>query len=186
MKEKEIIKSELCNILGNMIVIFVVGFFIGILVFLIMVSSWKNFRISEDVYCQENKKYVVQGNTYDYPQTKSDKEKCEELKNKGLIEFAIEDGQNSYWICLISIVSLTLLIGIVYYRAYFRCEVIVTNKRIYGKKTFGKKIELPIKNISFVETSGLKGVTIRTASKKVVFRFVKNNELICQRISQLL
>lgn len=129
MKEK-IIKGKKDNIKRNSIIILIFGIIISFVVFFIMVSSWKNFTINEYIYCKgEQKIYTIKGETYNYPQTTSDKEKCEELKNMNLIKFAIEDGQNSYWIALITIIFVTIIITVIYYK--------VSSKK--GKKKITKK-----------------------------------------------
>ena len=65
-------------------------------------------------------------------------------------------------------------------------ELTITDKRIYGKTSFGKRIDLPVDSISVVGTSALKGITIATSSGKIVFKLIKNRDDIHTEISNLI
>ena len=65
-------------------------------------------------------------------------------------------------------------------------EITVTNKRVYGKKAFGKRVDLPIDTISAVGTSFLKGIDIGTSAGRIHFKGILNNNEIHAEISKLL
>ena len=72
---------------------------------------------------------------------------------------------------------------------YFRivnCELIITDKRVYGKATFGKRVDLPIDSISAVGTSSLWGIDIGTSSGRIHFKLIKNKNEIHSVLSGLL
>lgn len=62
----------------------------------------------------------------------------------------------------------------------------VSDKRIYGKTSFGKRVDLPVDSVSAVSTSMLKGIAVATASGKIVFKLIKNRDEIHSEISNLI
>jgi hypothetical protein len=67
----------------------------------------------------------------------------------------------------------------------FRCELVVTDKRVYGKAAFGTRIDLPINKISSIGL-GVKlfsSVAVATSSGKIKFYLLKNREEVYQTIS---
>ena len=67
----------------------------------------------------------------------------------------------------------------------FRCELVVTDKRVYGKAAFGTRIDLPINKISSIGL-GVKlfsSVAVATSSGKIKFYLLKNREEVYQIIS---
>lgn len=65
-------------------------------------------------------------------------------------------------------------------------EIVVTDKRVYGKAAFGKRVDLPFDSISAVAISAMKGIAVATSSGRIVFKFIKNNEAVHEAISNLL
>lgn len=65
-------------------------------------------------------------------------------------------------------------------------EITVTNKRIYGKRAFGRRVDLPIDSISAVGVSALKGLAVGTSSGKIKFHMIQNRDEIHKAISDLL
>lgn len=70
--------------------------------------------------------------------------------------------------------------------AYSSCEIVVTDKRVYGKAIFGKRVDLPLDSISAVGTSVFRGIDVGTSSGRIKFKFVKNNTEIHTELSKLL
>ena len=67
----------------------------------------------------------------------------------------------------------------------FRCELVVTDKRVYGKAAFGTRIDLPINKISSIGL-GVKlfsSVAVATSSGKIKFYLLQNREEVYQTIS---
>ena len=62
----------------------------------------------------------------------------------------------------------------------------ITDKRVYGKTAFGKRVDLPLDSVSSVGTSALKGVAVGTSSGKIKFKLIKNQSEIHDVISKLL
>ena len=84
-------------------------------------------------------------------------------------------------ILLISILLLAISVFLTY-----KSEIIVTDKRVYGKAIFGKRVDLPFDKISSVSSSALKGIGVATSSGKITFLFCKNNSAVFNTISKVL
>lgn len=66
-------------------------------------------------------------------------------------------------------------------------ELTVTDKRVYGKVAFGKRVDLPVDSVSATSTISLfKGVSISTSSGKISFLVIKNSQQIYDTINKLL
>ena len=94
------------------------------------------------------------------------------------------DGFNMWcWlICLVLIIVCWIIYLVVY-----NCELTVTDKRIYGKVAWGKRVDLPIDSVSATGTIPLlKGVSVSTSSGRISFCAIKNTEDIYKVINNLL
>lgn len=68
-----------------------------------------------------------------------------------------------------------------------KCQIVVTNVRVYGKAAFGKRVDLPIDSISAVSSMALfSGIAVSTSSGKISFLGLKNADEIHKAISGLL
>lgn len=66
-------------------------------------------------------------------------------------------------------------------------ELVVTDKRVYGKVAFGKRVDLPVDSVSATATISLfKGVSVSTSSGKISFLAIKNANEIYEVINNLL
>jgi len=65
-------------------------------------------------------------------------------------------------------------------------SITVTDKRVFGKAAFGKRVELPVDSVSAVATSALKGIAVATSSGRIAFMLIKNRDEIHAAISELL
>lgn len=81
--------------------------------------------------------------------------------------------------------TITILTTIFYFYIS-KMQIVVTNTRVYGKCTFGKRVDLPIDTISAIGTSFLKGIDIGTSAGKIHFKGISNNNEIHAEISKLL
>lgn len=80
-------------------------------------------------------------------------------------------------------IPLALLVIYLWLKNY---ELVVTDKRVYGRAAFGKRIDLPIDSVSAVGTMWLKGIAVATSSGKVAFLMIKNRDEIHKSVSDLL
>ena len=65
-------------------------------------------------------------------------------------------------------------------------QLVVTDKRVYGRTAFGKQVDLPLDSISAVGTSMFKGIAVATSSGRIKFLGISNRDDIHKVISQLL
>ncbi len=78
------------------------------------------------------------------------------------------------------------IFAILLYKWLGSYSITITNKRVYGKTSFGKQVDLPLDSISSVGTSFLKGVSVGTSSGRIHFKLIKNQETIHNTINKLL
>lgn len=80
---------------------------------------------------------------------------------------------------------LTIIIAIVLYRCWSKVELTVTNKRVYGRTSTGKRVDLPLDSVSAI---GLQKSTIAvtTASGALKFTYLANAQEIHSAVSDLL
>lgn len=76
--------------------------------------------------------------------------------------------------------------AIFFYNLFNKCDITVTNKRVYGKAAFGKRVDLPLDKISSVSTCAFKGVGVATSSGRIKFLLCKNRDDVFNTISKLL
>ena len=67
-----------------------------------------------------------------------------------------------------------------------RCEITVTDKRVFGKINFGLRTDLPPDKISYVESGLFKSLMVATSSSKMFFWLLKNKEEVHSCINDLL
>jgi len=81
---------------------------------------------------------------------------------------------------------LLTIVGAIIYFSLSRIAITVTDKRVYGNTTWGKRVDLPLDSISAVSLSALKGVAVATSSGRIVFKGIENYKEVHQTISDLL
>ena len=79
-----------------------------------------------------------------------------------------------------------VVIAVLFRFIYSQTEIIVSNRRVYGKTAFGKQVDLPLDSISAVGTSLLKGIAVSSSSGKIAFNFINNRDDIKAAITNLL
>lgn len=103
--------------------------------------------------------------------------------------FFIEDG-NGYDEAILNGVAYIVLFAFggwlpyMWLRSY---ELTITNKRIYGKVAWGKRVDLPVDSVSATAMVPLfKGVSVSTSSGKISFLVIKNADEIYTVMNNLL
>lgn len=66
------------------------------------------------------------------------------------------------------------------------CEIVVTNRRVYGTAAFHKRVDLPLNKISAVSTSSFNGIAVGTSSGIINFKLINNNLEIHRALTELL
>ena len=67
-----------------------------------------------------------------------------------------------------------------------KVELAITNKRVYGRASFGRRVDLPLDSITAIGMSFMKGIAITTASGSVKFGCIKNRDEIYEVVGKLL
>ena len=78
------------------------------------------------------------------------------------------------------------LLGLIIYLWSRSFELTVTDRRIYGKIAWGKRVDLPVDSVSATAMLGSRGVAVSTPSGKISFRAIKNANEIYEVINNLL
>ena len=81
---------------------------------------------------------------------------------------------------------LSILIAIILVLSVTKCQIYVTDKRIYGTAAFGKRVDLPLDSVSAVGASIFKGISVATSSGKISFLAMQNRDDIHSALSNLL
>lgn len=82
-------------------------------------------------------------------------------------------------------ILLTIVIGIFIF-ALNSCSMVITDKRVYGKATFGHQVDLPLDMISAASTGPFKSVGVSTASGRISFWLLENKNELYSAITNLL
>lgn len=85
-------------------------------------------------------------------------------------------------ICFL-VVSICLLVFAIIIQ---ETSITVSNKRVYGITTFGKRVDLPFDSISAAGISSFNGIAIGTSSGRIVFKGIGNRDEIHDAISKVL
>ena len=76
--------------------------------------------------------------------------------------------------------------GAILYFVTFATELVVSDKRVYGKAAFGKRVDLPLDSVSAIASAWPNGIAVATSSGKIAFLMIKNRDEIHKCISDLL
>lgn len=192
MDEKVLVKSEQYNVKKLFKILMTIGIILSIL--MPIVSFSQNLRIYDSEYADygETETYFLhQENGCDLYEWHLDEgEKCWECKQyeKGKFAYAVEYTfyMTNILSFLVPFAGLSLIGGLIYLwlRSY---ELTITDKRIYGKVAWGKRVDLPVDSVSATATISLfKGVSVSTSSGKISFLAIKNAAEIYKVVSGLL
>ena len=89
-------------------------------------------------------------------------------------------------LCFLAVAAPLFIIGFIFYKATSKISLTVTDKRVYGKAMFGKRVDLPFDMISAVGTSAFKGIAVATSSGAIKFIMMENRDSIHDAISEQL
>ena len=79
-----------------------------------------------------------------------------------------------------------ILIGFLFYYFVSKVKLTVTDKRVFGRTAFGKRVDLPLDSVTAIGIGFLNSIAITTASGAIKFAMVKNKNEIHQTMSKLL
>lgn len=195
MEEKVLITSERYNIKKALKIVLIVGAVISAVVLLSVLGY--NMKKDGDLYdyCYEEyyEEYLQHQKAGHCGWGYKPGYQChgcnfiEENPDKFEYVFGIAArNSNTYLLCLLPFAVFALVGGLLYLwlRSY---ELIVTDKRVYGRVAFGKRVDLPVDSISSTATIRLfKGISVATSSGKISFLVIKNADEIYGIVNKIL
>jgi len=194
MEEKFLIKSEQYNVKKVFKIMFIIGIVLSVLGSIICISDSSDYYNRyygadhvHDKYCYD---YIFMDDYLDDyfdDNLQEYKMDCYQVVYGNAFSYALSEYFSyQFWMCLIPIAALALIGGLIYIwlRSY---ELTVTDKRIYGKVAWGKRVDLPVDSVSATATIRLfKGVSVSTSSGRISFRVIKNADEIYKVMNNLL
>ena len=194
MEEKVLIKSEQYSVKKLFKTLVVSGLVLTVLGTIISISDSCNYYHrnygadhEHDRWCYE---YYWMDDYYDDKRDGGLQEwkmDCYQVVYGNAFSYAISNYfEYEFIFCIIPVAAFALIGGLIYLwlRSY---ELTITDKRIYGKVAWGKRVDLPVDSVSATATINLlKGVSVSTSSGRISFLVIKNAEAIYKVISNLL
>jgi len=179
-EEKVLIKSERYDVKKVLFAFIVAGIVSALLLFCVDFSDWWNsyaLRDEKEEYdymSQIYEEHSEQGYCY-YSQNEKLCDACKICKRFPVkVAYAFHCDQMSIELTFILMLPL-FLIGFLVYFAIKNTEMIVTDKRIYGKVAWGKSVDLPVDSVSAIASIPIwKGLSVSTSSGRISFRAIKN------------
>ena len=90
-------------------------------------------------------------------------------------------------IIIVIVVDVILIILFLQIQVFiFTVGITVTNKRVYGKTTWGRRVDLPLDSISAIGTSMFAGISVATSSGRISFFGIDNRDEVFNAISELI
>lgn len=177
MEERMIIQSKRNSnffkiIICVLLVVGIVGLLLRFVVSPAIIQGAENYKI-------EHTNKTINGKYYDY--YISDKDKKIVYQKYNTSEDVMIIGSV---ICYVDVALILILL--LFALAISKTEINITDKRVYGKTIFGKRVDLPLDSISAVSTGVLKGISVATSSGKIHFIGISNYKEIHEEISKLL
>lgn len=87
---------------------------------------------------------------------------------------------------MLLVAILTIVVALILYRNWSKVRMTVTDKRVYGVTSGGKRVDLPLDSISAVGQVKGSAIAVTTASGALKFAHLANAEELHQAISTLL
>ncbi len=168
MDEKVLIKSKRSNFWVGSVILIIVCIIVGFLLFSVFSEDWREFRFGE---------YGYYGNRPEY----------DTVRNMSTLEFAFSEyNNNANFMYLYIPTGVSFIIGLMIIFAFAGTELVVTDKKVYGKTKFNKRVDLPLDSITSVGTSGNHKITVATASGLIKFSYIENRDEIHKVLSDLI
>lgn len=193
VEEQTLVKSDQYNAKKILIAFFIIGAIVALILFSYYVSvEWSGNWTERYVTYESHQAWGTCGKLYSDGKLCSDCRFVKEHPSKLLYAMSrllLAMSEALYWNkyeILIPAVSVIVL-GIVVYLWLRSYELTVTNKRVFGRAAWGKRVDLPVDSVSAISTVNLlKGISVSTPSGRISFLLVKNVDEIYKVINELL
>ena len=81
----------------------------------------------------------------------------------------------------------TIILGFFVWLNIKNCEITVTNKRVFGRISFGTRMDIPLNKITSVMISPIfKTILVSSASGTIKFSFISNAQEVYEQINKLI
>lgn len=88
------------------------------------------------------------------------------------------------YVLLIGVVS--IIVALIIKASTEKCEIIVTDKHVYGQTANGRKVDIPLNQITYIKSCSFHGVSVKASSGVNKFYLLENHEEVMKAISFLL
>lgn len=186
MEEKILLQSEQCR-LGKFIrLLLLLGLVVSLLVFAFFYTDNAG---AYDRYYRTYLEHKIAGSCGDY--YLSDGQfcyYCNEVRYRSSeADYAVEEILGDVFslsMCVLPLVSCLALSALIYFWLG-RCELTVTDKRIYGRAVWGRKVDLPLSELTGMKKLWLlKGLLVVSPAGKIRFRLIKNAGDLCRAVKE--
>ena len=181
MGEKVLIKSEQYNLKKAFKIMVIIGVIASVLLFIFCAFDNASYYDARHETYLEHQEEGSCGRYYKCWV-------CEDFEdNTTKLGYALANTfKYDFIFCPIPVAAFALIGGLIclWLRSY---ELTVTDKRIYGKVAWGKRVDLPVDSVSATATIRvLKGVSVSTSSGRISFLVIKNADEIYKVMNNLL
>lgn len=183
MKEKTLIKGKQYDAKKLFKVLVIIGAVISLIIFL------AQMRVALGVWDSRYETYLEHqedGECYYWYESWETCSDCQLIKNNpikaGYVITWVFKEKDGVFIVPVAFAFICWLI----YTWLLSNELTVTDKRIFGKVAWGKRVDLPLDKISSVGISVLKTIAVGTSSGKIKFSLIKNRDEVYDTINELL
>lgn len=189
MEEKVIIQGEKCNIKRIILCVFIIPLIISLLTILNGILDYETSVYmyndhTHDSSCQVYSSYYSNYSDYLWDSIIPE---CKYSYYSTAEEYATAMFMNYDFVSALTILGFGIVVCVCLFLMLKFYTITVTDKRIYGRLAFGKRVDLPIDFVTSVaKIQGLKGITILASSKKRKFLLIKNVNEIYNEINNLL
>lgn len=186
MDERILIKSERYGLKKCIILLCIIGVVLSAIVFTCLLLDYMEYW--EEDYARYVE-HQAQGHHFrPWEELWEECYACDEIEeNPNKAAYALRHVWKYWWYEFLTPVTAFSLLALVIYLFLHSYELIVTDKRIYGKIAWGKRVDLPVDSISAISSvRGIKGVMVATSAGKIKFIMLKNANNIYIVINKLL
>ena len=182
MNEKVLIKSECYNVKKLLIALIILG-----VIFALIIVIGEMIERSNEYDYARSKWELHQERGYCYK--KGDSDQCWYCRYPSKKVTYLFDFLDYFylWIFSLPIFASFTIIGVLIYFALRSYELVVTDKRVYGRVAWGKQVDLPADSITATATLKLfRGIAVSTASGRIKFLLIKNAKEIYKVLNELI
>lgn len=183
MKEKTLIVSNNKRIVKKIKIILIIS---SILFLVSLISFWwadsyqhKAARAFDECHYSDQASKQFLGKYY--------KEKdCMKIAEEEYPLWGASETPRTFGIVGLFIFTPISLIILILFLMSNKMELTITDKRVYGKSVFGKRVDLPVDSISAIAKNLFFGITVSTSSGKIKWYMIDDKEKVYNTLESLI